>query len=1179
MRHRGRSSLTLQLSLLVAAVLLEVVANFAANAATSSRFAAFVQAIAGPALIVLLVVLIAGNALVMWWENPRTSRPAWNGERSPYPGLAAFTEQDAAVFFGRVQQANDLVRRLHLLTTQPAARFVCLTGASGSGKSSLVHAGVVPRLRGHRWHVLPTVVPAGEPLGRLAALAASLTGEQRQAVLRGLWADADSLADTITAWRARTGNRFGRVLLVLDQLEELVTLSGPAERKLFLDQIAAALVADRRLWVLATLRIEFLADLLAGERAELFAAPATVGAMRPADLVTIIEQPARLAGMSFEAGLVAEIVEETGTPDALPLLAYLLQEMYLTVGPGRVVTRQAYQASGGVAGALARQADTVLAELHIQYDPDLILSTLLRLVSMDGAEPTRRRVPVAELSAQQHRIVEVFTDARLLTTDVTDGQPHIQVAHEALFRQWAPLRQQVETRAEHLKRRAELERWAADWQRSGRSPDYLLTGDRLVLAGQWLEAMRSTGQDTPAARELVEASRRRDVAFLRRVSESIGHYALTNVDRLPELAVLLTTAALVECPITPIAGQALMSALAFSHVEAVLTGHKDAVRGVAWSPDGRSIATASRDGTSRVWDATTGMVTHVLRGHTGMVEAIAWSPDSTMVATASRDTTIRVWDAATAAPITVLSCGDYARGVAWSPDGTRVAGTSRNHLVHLWETNSWTKHATLTGHSGDVWGVHWALDSIRLATASHDRTVIVWDAATGQPAVTLHGHLDLVEAVAFSPNGHWIATGSADHTVRIWDAHSGSQHRSIGGHHDAIWSLAWTPDGEQIVFATGDGTVRVWDVTRLREVGELRGHEQAAWSVTVSPDGTRALTGSADSTGRIWALHPRGAEQILLAGHRAAITALAIDTNGGIVTGSADASVRHWQTGGRPRDSAHPFPAAVVALASAPTGPVLAVALQNGATHLLDTDGTKLVLADGLEFESLAFSPDGGRLAAGAKDHSIHVFDVRTRTVAGILRGHGDWIGALAWSPSGRYLASGSDDRTVRIWDMQNPSTSTVLAGHQNYVDGVAWAPDERSLASCSADWTIRIWDLTEGNDTSPRLLTGHNRRVRAVAYSPDGRHLASGSDDRTVRRWDIDADFRWEIIGVHRDAVTCVAWLPDTDQVVTGSVDATARVWSARVDLDTLTRTARARVFRTLTPDERAAHLLPAGE
>ncbi|MEV6813094.1 AAA family ATPase [Micromonospora sp. NPDC051296] len=1175
MRHGRRSSLTLQLSLLVVAVLLEVTTSLATDAASNSGVFTWVEAIAGPALIILLLVLIGGNALILWWENPRTSKPVWNGDRSPYPGLSAFTEQDAAVFFGRDDLAADLVRRMHVLTADPTARFVCVTGASGSGKSSLVHAGVVPRLRRHRWHVLSSLAPAGEPVARLATLAASLAGEQRQAALREMWSDPNAFAKAVRAWRVKAGNRHGRLLLVIDQMEELVTLSGPAERRLFLDQVATALGADRRLWVVATLRIEFLAELLAGEHAQLLAAPLAVGTIRPSELVRVVEEPARLAGMSFEPGLVNKIVEETGTPDALPLLAYLLQELYLAVGPGNVVTRQEYQESGGVAGALARQADTVLAELRTRYDVQLILSTLLRLVSMDGGEPTRRRVPLGELSTEQRRIVDVFTDARLLTS-AADGDAYVQVAHEALFRQWAPLRQEVETRAEQLKRRAELERWAADWQGSGRSPDYLLTGDRLTLAGQWLEAMRSAGQDTLAARDLVDASRRRDTAFLRRVSESIGLYALTNVDRYPELAVLLTTAALTECPTTPAAAQALMSALAFSHVEAVVSGHKDAVRGVAWSSDGGSVATASRDGTARLWDAHTGTVCAVLRGHTDMVEAVAYSPDTTRVATASRDATVRIWDTASGDLVTVLPCGDCARGVAFSPDGTRLAATSRDRLVRLWDTATWAVHSTLAGHAADVWGVHWAPDSSRLVTASHDKTLVVWDPATGRPTRTLRGHLDLVEAVAYSPDGRWIVSGSADHTVRIWDAVAGTQHSVIGGQRDTIWSVAWTPDSQRIAFATGDGTIRVWDIGRLREVAELRGHEHTAWCVTVSPDGTRVLSGSADATARIWALHPRGAEQVLLAGHRAPLTGLTVDGEGHIVAGSSDGTVRRWHRDGRRHDLTHTVLAGVTALAGHDGR--LAVAAQDGSLRLLDGPSAEVLLDGGVEFESLAYSPDGSRLAAGAKDSTIHLIDVRTRAVVGFLRGHTDWVGALAWSPSGRFLASGSDDRTVRVWDMENPAVSRVLSGHQNYVDGIAWAPDERHVASCSADWTVRVWSLTDPSAPAT-VLEGHNRRVRAIAYSPDGRYLASGSDDRTVRRWDTRADHDGQVIGVHRDSVTGLTWLADGSYVVTGSADASARIWAANPDLAALTDAARHRVFRALTADERRAHLLPVNQ
>ncbi|WFE35596.1 hypothetical protein [Micromonospora sp. WMMD975] len=1168
MRPSRRPPIVLQLSLLIVAVLLEIAANFFANADTSPLNAG-IRGVAGPALIVLLVVLIVGNGLVLWWEAPRTARPVWQSDRSPYPGLSAFTEQDASVFFGRDEQATELVRRLHELGLDGADRFVCVTGASGSGKSSLVHAGVVPRLRRGRWQVLPAVTPGGEPLAGLADLAVTLGAGDRARALRDVRSRPDSLARSLAAWRTRTGHRHGRVLLILDQLEELVTLSSAAEQATFLAQVATALDTDRRLWVVATLRVEFLVGLLAGPRPDLFANPVTLGTMRPADLVAVVEQPAQLAGMRFEDGLVEEIIADAATQDALPLLAYLLQELHRAAGPGRTATRQAYRAVGGVAGALGRQADSVMADLRGDTSTDEVLAILLRLVAMEGIEPTRRRVTLREFSADRRRVIVAFTDARLLTTDVLDGEPYVQVAHEALFRRWAPLRQQVEARSEQLRRRTELERWAADWVHAGRNADYLLTGERLQLAGQWLEAMESAGQDSPAARALVTASRSRDIAFLHRVSEAIGQFALGNVDRYPELAVLLTSAALRECPPTPVARQALMASLAFSHAEAVLAGHTDAVRGVAWSPDGTQLATGSRDGTARIWHADTGTVVRALRGHTGMVEAVDWSPDATRLATASRDGTIRVWEATTGTTVAVLPCGDVARGVAWSPDGRCLAGSSRDRTVRVWDTSAWQLTTHLVGHEGDVWGLRFAPDSRTLASASHDRSVIVWDLAAGRPERRLTGHGDFVEAVAWSPDGRRIVTGSGDQTVRIWDVATGETRHVIGGHGAPVWSVAWSPDGRTVVFASGDGSIRAWNVQRLREVAELRGHSQVAWSVAMSPSGRRVVSGSGDGTARVWAVQPRGAESRLLTGHEGPVTALALDRTAKIVTGGADGSVRRWQPDGTAAVTTWPEP--VVALACSPVTDVLAVALRDGSVHLVGAGGE---VHFGEEAESLAWSPDGSRLAAGCKDNSIRLWDVRTRSAAGVLRGHADWVGALAWSPSGRYLASGSDDRTVRVWDIEHPGDSTVHPGHQNYVDGLSWAPDERRLASCSADWTIRVWDLT-GADR-PRVLTGHEKRVRVVAWAPGGQRLASGSDDRTVRLWSPD-DEQGEVIGVHRDGVTSMVWLPDGRQVATGSADGTARVWADSVDVDELTAAARSRVFRALTEDERRAHLLPA--
>lgn len=1171
MVRQGRTAITLQIAVLLSASLLEVAANFAANDLQSGAVR-FLVHFALPAVVVLLLVLVVGNVLVFRMENPTTDRPVWNAQRVPYPGLSAFSEADAPVYFGRDAQITELIRRLHAVDTAEVDRFVCVTGASGSGKSSLVHAGVIPRLRARRWSVLPVVTPAGEPLTRLAAAFAEHSPVGQAAISEWI------RSEDFTPLAAPSG-RFGRVLLVLDQLEELVTLSGPAEREIFLSALARALAADRRLWVLATLRVEFLPELLESEQARLFASPVALGAMRPAELVAVVERPAALAGMALEPGLVTDVVEDTGTVDALPLLAYLLQELYLAAGGSRVATREAYRGLGGVAGALARQADTVFTTLAEVYDADTVLRTLLRLVGMDGAEPTRRRVPVADLSPVERAIVAAFTDARLLVSDAVGGVPSVQTAHEALFRQWPPLRQLVAARAEQLRSHSELERWTADWARSGRSRDYLLTGERLALALTWLEPLAESGQASPDLRTFVALSRSRDRAFLERVSAAIGKYVLANVEQNPEFAVLLTVAALTECPPTALARRALMASLTESHVELALVGHTATVRSAAWSPDARRIVTASRDGTARIWDAATGTTEYVLRGHDAMVEGAAWSPDSRLVATASRDRTVRVWDAATGTCAIVLGgFGDFARAVAWAPDGLRLAATSRDRLVRVFDTSRWEQIAAFAGHGNDVWGVAWSPDGRRLASASHDKTAIIWDAGSGDVLRRLNEHTNFVEGVAWSPDGARLATASGDNRVRIWDVAGGQLLRAIVGYRDPIWSVQWSPDGRYVAYASGNRTGRIWGVEHSEELAELRGHADVVWSIGWSPDGTRLVTGSEDATARIWTATARGAELRLMAGHLAGVKAVTTSPDGArAASGSHDGTIRLWDTA----------TAAQLALLRGHDGLVSEVAWSpdGGAIASCGNDNTvrlwnpldhshRVLLHSDEEVEALSWAPDGARLAIGGRDNQISVLSAHDGDAPAQLTGHTDWIGALAWSPSGRWIASGSDDRTARIWDVETGGTVHELSGHQNWVDGVAWSPDETLLATCSGDWTIRIWDAQSGQIV--HKLAGHERRVRAVAWSPDGALLVSVSDDRTVRTWDPHDGGESDVIGVHADRVGTVAWLPDSQRVITGSTDTTIRIWSAHVDTDALIRAARRRVSRSLTAEERSAHLLP---
>ncbi|TDC59364.1 WD40 repeat domain-containing protein [Micromonospora sp. KC207] len=1180
MKRQRALALYLNVALILATSLLGLTGNYLTNLSEPPTYLRFLQSVAIPAFVAIVVLLVIGQIVLHVVTNPKAKRSDWDPQRPPYPGLEPYREEDSAVFFGRDQQVSDIVRRMLAASADPRERLLVVVGASGSGKSSLVQAGVVPMLKTRRWITLPMVNPGSAPVGNLAnAIAESLPEPVATPVIvRAMRQNPARAANYVAEIRRGLGRRFGHVLLVIDQLEELFTLAGESDRQLFLEVVERLLHADSRLSVIASMRIEYLTQFLDSDKAALFQNPVAVGAIKTEYLTTIIEEPARIAGMAFEPKVVNRITADVGTTDALPLLAYLLQELFFEVRPGATVSLNAYLGTGGVGGALTRQADQAVTELRGEGGIAPILTTLLRFVSLDSGEATRRPVRLRELSPEQRRIVAAFVDARLLVSKMQDGEPVVEVAHEALFRLWAPLRQEVETRAEHLRRRSELERWAADWQHSGRSDDYLLTGQRLVLAEQWLAGLEALGQASDVVRALIQQSKRRDIAFLRRVSENIGRYVLANAERFPELSILLSIAAIAEAPVTPLIGRALMSALAFSHLRRVLAGHTDTVRSIAWSPDGRLIATGSRDRSARVWDPDSGRTIAEFTGHDAMVEAIAWAPDSHRVASGARDRTVKLWRVgADELPPTLYGAGDMIRGVAWSPDGGYVAAGAQDHRIHVWRTDTGEQIATLRGHTGDVYGLSWSPEGALLASASHDRTAIVWDLTSGQQQTVLRGHTDFIEGLAWCPEGQRLATASGDQTIRIWDVADGRQLLLIRGHTDFVWDVSWSPDGRSLASASSDRTVRIWDVSDAREIAALRGHEDVVWGVAWSPDGTALASASSDHTARVWSILPRGAERQSFTGHTGGLRAAVWAPDGArVATASDDGSVRVWSVASGAVSTFTGHTGTVWGVAWAPDGQRLGSCSNDGSVQLWHTGSVQPYLRLGEETicEGLVWAPDNTRIATACRDGTASIWNATTGRRLLQLRGHTDWVVRLAWSPSGRMIATTSDDRTARVWDSSTGEELAVLRGHHNWVDGVAWSPDEQSVVTCSADWTCRIWEPRTGRHV--RTLEGHEGRVRAVAWSPTGDQIATGSYDRTVRVWSAQDDAEPQVVGVHVDRVTSVAWSTDGRTLLTASLDKSARLWPVQPDLDDLRSRARLRVFRELSADERQSHLLP---
>ena len=1112
--------------------------------------------------------LLPPLAVAQAWEEPFDYLlvPA-----NPYRGLESFTAEHAAMFFGREADIAALTARVR---AQPV---VVVTGPSGVGKSSLVQAGLIPALqREQRWSVA-LVRPGEDPWPRLAAGLLRAQHGRETVTLDESRREVDRLREEGFGPVARFLRSENRPLLVVaDQFEELLAASERLDQDLLDLLLPTFEASEAAVRLVLTLRADFLPVLQAipgfhtrlNERLYLLS-PLTAEQMRQA-----VKYPASARGISFEPVLIDQILNDA-SDGSLPLLEFTLTKLWETQRH-KILTLAGYHEMGGVRGALDRFAEERAAQLT-ETAAEVLDRVLLRLVRVPVGAPdlaVRQHLRRSEVATSEWDVLQRLADARLviLDTSPTDHEPYAELAHDSLITSWQRLRELVVENRDFLNwlarvqqrveeedplpevRIAEARRWLST--RPSDIPEEVrrFIASSATAAEARLLELRDARDRAEAAREQAEATARKAEA-LRLAADS--ELALSTAHSPTTVALALAAESVLTQP-TVQGDLALRHALRLYPRTLARLDHDGGVNAVAFSPDGTRVATASGDGSARVFDPATG--TELARlNHNEPVNAVVFSPDGTQVATGSGETgnsegnrghgSARVFDPATGTELARLYEGGPVNAVAFSPDGTQVATGSGEILngdrtARVFEAATGTELARLN-HDGPVNAVAFSPDGTRVATASGDRTARVFDPATGTELARLN-HNEPVNAVVFSPDGTQVATGSGeilngDRTARVFEAATGTELARLN-HDGPVNAVAFSPDGTRVATASGDRTARVFDPATGTELARLN-HNAWVHAVAFSPDGSRIATASEDDFARVF--DPATGTELARLDHDAWVNAVAFSPDGGrIATGSGDSSARVFDpaTGTELARLNHDGP--VNAVAFSPDGTQVATGSSDSSARVFDpATGTELARLnhDG-PVNAVAFSPDGTQVATGSSDSSARVFDPATGTELARLN-HDGPVNAVAFSPDGTQVATGSGDSSARVFD---PATGTELArlNHDGPVNAVAFSPDGTQVATGSGDSSARVFDPATGTELA-RL--NHDRWVYALAFSPDGTMIATASEDGSARVFDPATGT--ELARLDHDGwVKAVAFSPDGTQVATGSGKIVSSDGAARV-------------------------------
>ncbi len=1116
---------------------------------------------------------------------------------NPYKGLRAFQEADADDFFGRDDLVESLLAQLHDDGIQ--SRFMAVVGPSGSGKSSLVKAGLLPRIRRGRLHgsenwFVVEKMPGQYPMEELEAALLRIAVNPPESLLSQLMESERGLTRAI---KRVLPDDDSELVIVIDQFEEIFTLVDSEEdRRFFLNSIYEAVNdANSRVRIIVTLRADFYdRPLNYPEFGNLMRqCTSIVIPLGSRELRDAIVRPAEQNKIELEAGLIEAIIADIADePGALPLLQYAMTELFER-RDGRWLTVDAYNDIGGAMGALTRRATDIYNSMNTEKQ-STVRQMFLRLVTLgEGSEDTRRRIFITELFSMNvddniiQEILDEFGKYRLLTfdRDPITRNPTIEVAHEALIRQWPLLRTWLDANRDGLRIQRRVQSASTEWQNMGRDDSFLASGTRLNQFEEWLKTTElavTSFEHEYVDKSLQERDRQEEEKRLRKEHEEA--LEAKSRKRLRQTLTVTSVAAVVSI---------VLMVIAVSQSSIATQSQQEAVEQAEIASTQRSIADDSAQQAQSLAFASSAQLalandntdlaillaleanelvsnvqtlrtlaeagyapgTKFVMEHSNRVNTVAYSPDGNLLLTGAQDNMVRLWDADTGNMLREFEGHeDWVWDIAFSPDGTQAVSGSLDGIVILWDIESGEEIKRFSTGDNRVNGVDFSDDGTQILSGG-GAVMTLWDIESGEAITTFEDDFSSIYDVDLSPSGFTALSGFEDGRVVLWNVNTGQSlltyDATVGGHTDEVWSVEYTADESGFLSSSQDNRVLLWRFEENTPVQSFIGHSSRVTAAQFSADGTQIVTSGEDNSVIIWNVET-GAPLRRFLGHSSLIYDIAYNpVREEVVSAGWDNSARIWdlnhgalrQQFDRTSELAHS--GIINHIDISPDGTMAVTAGGDARLVLWDmASGDPIRQFEGHQagVNAVEFSPDGSLIASAGDDNVLALWDVETGDFTTLFEGHSDAVWDVAYSPDGSLLASASRDNTIFLWEIETGESVNRLFGHTFRITGVDFSPDGTQLVSSSFDNTLRLWDVNTGEEIS--TFEGHIDWIQDVTFSPDGQTIASVSSDNTIILWDVANTLRLRTFEGHTAEVLSVAYSPDGTRLLSGGADNTLRLW-----------------------------------